>query len=475
MPIEMKGAGAGKDAGETRRTPDETPPAASNALVDAPADKAPISTVEASAGAMDKVTPPTASIASKAATASDSTIATVGPLENATEGEKTGLTVVPSDGDTNKANDPSAGTAHEDSPPTASVASTTVPGSKPTTDIGQPKVPTASVASTTVPGSKPTTDIGQAKVPTAAVVSKTVPGSETTTDIGKSTAPTASITSTTVLGSEAITDTGQSMAPTASIPALNAGGETFTEKTAPSALKTSAVQPVEKATTNIIESLEVQSTSKVASKTGPSNAAAKKMHADKQDVAAGSVVVTTTTSLDYVPKIRSALTWISSKKEIIVIDDDDPFLDNGDRTSIIDLLGQGQGSKNAAKLKTTTVDLCAYVGGKKQFTQVQSDVNLWVQRMRDAKRKSDEAEDLLSQERREDARSANQALMRYLPAAELAVTEEVLYGVGDPLVVVQRAGGDLLGAKPYLYRADIQTLLPGVWLNEAIIDYYTRS
>jgi hypothetical protein len=201
-------------------------------------------------------------------------------------------------------------------------------------------------------------------------------------------------------------------------------------------------------------------------------APAQTLHANQPKLLSPGVIVTTTTLLDYVPKIRSSLTWLGCKKDIIDINDDDSFLDNGERTSIIDLLGKGIDETKQARLATATVDLKTKVGGKSLLCKVKSDVNLWVQRMKDAKKKSDEAEVLVAQGKREDARSASQALMRFLPQAELAVTEEALYGVGNPDVVVQRSGSDLLGAKPYLYCRDIQTLLPRVWLNEAIIDYY---
>jgi hypothetical protein len=76
------------------------------------------------------------------------------------------------------------------------------------------------------------------------------------------------------------------------------------------------------------------------------------------------------------------------------------------------------------------------------------------------KRKSNEAELLVAQEKREDVHSASQALIRFLLPAELAVAEEILYGEGEPDVIVQRAGPDLLGARPYIYRKDVQMLRP---------------
>ncbi len=131
--------------------------------------------------------------------------------------------------------------------------------------------------------------------------------------------------------------------------------------------------------------------------------------------AVGGPLVHTTDSLSYVPKIRSVLTWASSKK-MIVVEDNDPVFDDTEQAKIINLVSEG---KDVTGLVTETVDLCNEKGGA--VTKVQSDVSLWVQRMTEAKNKNDDAALLVANNKREEGCAATQAFMHWLPTVELAV------------------------------------------------------
>jgi hypothetical protein len=95
-------------------------------------------------------------------------------------------------------------------------------------------------------------------------------------------------------------------------------------------------------------------------------------------------VVRTTDSLDYVPRIRHAMTRVCNKQTLIVIDDNKPVLDTSKQSSIIHLLGEGNGTTIP---QSDTVNLRLDKGGKQTIIKVRSDVSLWVQRMSEAKKK----------------------------------------------------------------------------------------
>jgi hypothetical protein len=367
-----------------------------------------------------------------------------GPVGETIEGVPVQAVITPSVA-TDEAKDDGGETTIEETPPSASITSTGVPANKAmTVDIRPVKVASGRVpgqavilpSAATAKAKDPVAELSDgADLPSASTASTGIPADKVTTADDRP-----------VKEASAGLPVQSVIPPSAASVQLSAAAEEMK----PVEVGRIGVPPYAKASVDegiklgvkpfsLMAALTTVKETKVASKEAPSNAPSKKMHVNEQDVAAGSVVMTTTMSLDYVLKIRSSLTWLSCKKDIIVFDDNDHLLDNIDHTSIIDLLDKGLGTKIEAKLATATGGLCSEVEGKTQLTKVKSDVKLWVQRMKDVKKKSDEVEVLVAQERREDTHSASQALMRFLPAAELAMAEEALYGIGNPDVVVQWA------------------------------------
>jgi hypothetical protein len=170
--------------------------------------------------------------------------------------------------------------------------------------------------------------------------------------------------------------------------------------------------------------------------------------------------------------------YASRKKQ----DDVVSILDDEDRQHIIELLDEDENALLSKKQHYELTDEAGTVVMDETGAVVQkkSEEDFWMDRMKRARQQNANAEKLLlstrnkaGQANKAEAKMTTYGLMIPLPAAEKAVVEEVLYSnVGDVNAVVQRAGGNLLGAKPYLTRADIHTLRPCEWVAEAVIDYY---
>jgi hypothetical protein len=200
--------------------------------------------------------------------------------------------------------------------------------------------------------------------------------------------------------------------------------------------------------------------------------------ATKSSMGAGPMV-DTAASLGFIPKIRVLLEPYASRKKQ---DDVVSILDDEDRQHIIELLDEDENALLSKKQHYELTDEAGTVVMDETGAVVQkkSEEDFWMDRMKRARQQNANAEKLLlstrnkaGQANKAEAKMTTYGLMIPLPAAEKAVVEEVLYSnVGDVNAVVQRAGGNLLGAKPYLTRADIHTLRPCEWVAEAVIDYY---
>ena len=207
-----------------------------------------------------------------------------------------------------------------------------------------------------------------------------------------------------------------------------------------------------------------------------------------------STTVDTAESLGFFPKIRGSL--IPTKEEleggkkkppsVAKASYHDEIYDKEDRKRIIELLDEDDEdiepfsyTPHVTTLQqfSSTIDLTNEDG---VVVSTVSEEVYWKRKLAAARRKRVEARNLIDKKKYDDMLVrknagvlATYAFMLPLEPAEKAVIQEALYSEGEnDNVVIQRAGGTLLGAKPFLTRADIQTLRPRIWLAEAVINYY---
>ena len=172
--------------------------------------------------------------------------------------------------------------------------------------------------------------------------------------------------------------------------------------------------------------------------------------------------VDTASSLGYTPVVRGSIVYQNSKPsspDVIVVDDDD------EQQEIIELL---KDDENDLKRLTTSVELETEAGVKSQKS---SEEVYWKKCLQKAQGKNTEAKKLLKKTR-QVAGIATAALMIPLPVAERAVVLQALTTSGNQNAIIQRATGLVGRAKPYVTRADLQSLCPTIWLVEAVINYY---
>ena len=174
--------------------------------------------------------------------------------------------------------------------------------------------------------------------------------------------------------------------------------------------------------------------------------------------------VDTASSLGYTPVVRGSIVFQNPKSfkspEVVEIMDDD------DEQVIIDLLND---DKVDLKCLTTSVLVETELGTK---SEKHSEAAYWKRRMKKAEAKNSEATKLTKKKKMNEASQLAIALMYPLPVAERVVVREALNMIGDEAAIVQTATSSATRLKPYVTRADLQTLRPDTWLTEPVIDYY---
>ena len=170
--------------------------------------------------------------------------------------------------------------------------------------------------------------------------------------------------------------------------------------------------------------------------------------------------IDTSQSLGYTPVVRGSIVFRDSNpKSPVVID----LMDEDEQKEIVSLL-----EDDAVDLKRLTASVTLETESGTKVVK-QSEEAYWQKRLKKAVTKNAEAKKLLKTQRN-NASFASMALMLPLPVAERAVVLEALNNPGDDDAIVARAVGT--GAKPYITRSDLKSLLPGNWLKGDIIDYY---